>query len=318
MIIARARLALNQAVQNHLYDPNVSMIDFGYPELNGKLCTDELAIRIHVHQKLRGAALESAIDRGFTRRIPESYGGFPTDVPQSTPHLHQYWFWNWPAKPANPRLRRQKPLRGGISISNQYQRSSGTLGTMVIDRRTRDPMLLSNWHVLVGRWGARQGERIYQPGKLDGGSYPDSIGNLSRDSMSSNLDAAVAILDGRRPLINDQYQLGSITGVKAPELGMRVTKSGRSTGITRGIVAAVEGVTRLRYDSLYRIIHHVFTIEPLNATDPVSGPGDSGSIWLEEDTHTAVGLHFAGSDLPERALAMEMQRVLDALDVVLE
>lgn len=318
MIIARARLALSQAAQNHLIDPNVSMIDFGYPEQDGQLCMDELAIRIHVHKKLRGAALENAVDRGFTRRIPESYGGFPTDVPQSTPHLHQGWFWSWQTRPADPRRRRQKPLRGGISISNQYQRSSGTLGTMVIDRRTRNPMLLSNWHVLVGRWGANQGERIYQPGRLDGGSHPDTVGHLSRDSMSKNLDAAVAALDGSRPLINDQFQLGSITGVKPAELGMQVIKSGRSTGITHGIVAAIEGITRLRYDSLYRIIHHVITIEPLNTTGTVSGPGDSGSIWLEESTHTAVGLHFAGSDLPERALAMELQPVLDALDVVLE
>ena len=29
----------------------------------------------------------------------------------------------------------------------------------------------------------------------------------------------------------------------------------------------------------------------------------------------AVGLHFAGSDFPERALALDMQSVLDALNV---
>lgn len=318
MTFARARLALSQAAQNHLFDPNVSMIDFGYPEKDGELCFDDLAIRIHVHKKMRGAELESAIAGGLTRLIPKEYCGFPTDVPQTKPRLHQSWYWYQPAVSTNPRLRRQKPLVGGISVSNQYQRAAGTLGSMVVDRKTGNRMILSNWHVLVGNWSARPGQKIYQPGRLDGGNSPDSIASLYRDAMTKNLDAAVATLDGNRLLINNQFKLGPITGVKQPDLGMQVIKSGRTTGITYGIIAAVEGLTRLRYASLYRIIEHVFTIEPHSPEETVSGPGDSGSVWLEESSNKAVGLHFAGSDSPERALAMEIQPVLDALNVEME
>jgi len=314
LTLGRARLALGQAIRYHLFDRNVSLIDFGFPEHNGQLYTDELAIRIHVRKKLSGVALESAVEAGVTRPIPESYGEFQTDVPQSCFHLHQGG-WYRPTSVVNPRTRRQNPLLGGISISNQYQRSSGTLGGVVVERGTRTRMVLSNWHVLVGSWAARPGQRIYQPGRLDGGSSPDAIASLSREAMGSNLDAAVAILDGKRSLVNDQYELGSVTGIQSPSLGMQVVKSGRSTAITYGMVTAIAGVARLRYDSLYRVIQQVFTIEPQNAFEQVSGPGDSGSIWLEEDTYKAVGLHFAGSDYPERALAMEMQPVLDALHV---
>jgi endonuclease G len=47
----------------------------------------------------------------------------------------------------------------------------------------------------------------------------------------------------------------------------------------------------------------------------VSAAGDSGSLWLDESTMRVIGLHFAGSNQPERALALDIQPVLDALNV---
>ena len=81
------------------------------------------------------------------------------------------------------------------------------------------------------------------------------------------------------------------------------------------MVTAVEGIARLSYAGLDRVIKHVLTIEPRDSFEQVSGPGDSGSIWLEENSLSAIGLHFAGSDSPERALAMDLQPVLEALRV---
>ena len=315
MTLARARFGLIQAAQNHLFDRNVSLIDFGFPEHSGQIYTDELAIRIHVRKKLSGAALEAAVEGGITNLIPNSYSGFQTDVPQSSFYLHPGWWQPRSHTSPDPRARRQTPLRGGISISNNHQITFGTLGGIVTDRRSRNRMILSNWHVLVGSWTARSGQKIYQPGRLDGGISRDVIGSLSRNAMATNLDAAVATLDGDRPLVNDQYDLGAVRGVQSPELGMQVVKSGRRTNVTYGMITAVEGIARLRYSGLYRMIKHVLTIEPQNAFEQVSGPGDSGSIWLEEDSLKAVGLHFAGSASPERALAMDIQVVLDALDV---
>jgi len=310
---ARGRLALREAVQNHLFDPNVNLIDFGYPWHGGRLAENELAIRIHVKRKLVGAQLEAAVQARQTRAIPASIGGFQTDVPEGSYHLHQWP--GWATTMADPRAERVDPLRGGISISDEYHYAYGTLGGKVIDRATGDEMILSNWHVLVSEWWARPGQRIFQPGRLDGGTGQDTIATLTRDAMSVNLDAAVATLTSGQAIVNDQLDLGSVTGVGSPELGMQLVKSGRRTGITYGRVTAIEGVARLPYGSLQRVIRSVITIDPRSSFEPVSGPGDSGAWWLDADTLQVVGLHFAGSEMPERGLALEMQTVLDALSV---
>lgn len=79
---ARARLALQQAVRNYLFDPNVSLIDFGMPEHAGQIAEDEVAIRVHVCQKLDPASLEDAAAAVETHPIPKYIGGFPTNVPE--------------------------------------------------------------------------------------------------------------------------------------------------------------------------------------------------------------------------------------------
>ncbi len=57
------------------------------------------------------------------------------------------------------------------------------------------------------------------------------------------------------------------------------------------------------------------TIEPRFGFGQVSAPGDSGSLWIDPETKQGVGLHFAGSDFPERGLAIDLLSVLDALNV---
>src|SRR5512146_3039599 len=89
--LAHARQALSLAVQRHRFDRNVHLIDFGFPEHNGQLHTDELAIRVHVRKKLAGAELESAVNRGVTHLVPPAYGEFQTDVPQSAFRLNGYY-----------------------------------------------------------------------------------------------------------------------------------------------------------------------------------------------------------------------------------
>jgi len=56
---------------------------------------------------------------------------------------------------------------------------------------------------------------------------------------------------------------------------------------------------------------------PQSPNGEISRPGDSGSWHLNEATHEAVALHFAGSNGPETALAIDMPRVLQTLDVSL-
>jgi endonuclease G len=318
MTLARARLALSEAVRAHLFDPNVGLIDFGHPEHGGQIAEDELAIRLHVRRKLSGPALEAAVGAGQTRPIPPFIAGFPTDVPEGIYRLQQQWsgWGGWGQSPAvNAPTVRADPLRGGLSISDENHYAAGTLGGLVIDRATGAEMILSNWHVLVVDWGVRVGQRIYQPGRLDGGTSLDTVATLTRDAMSVNLDAAVASLNDSRRLVNDQLDLEPVAGDGPAELGMQVVKSGRTSGVTYGRVTAVEGIAKMRYGFLERIIHHVVTIEPRSNFAEVSAPGDSGAWWLDQVTGRAIGLHFAGSNFPERGLALDMPAVLDALNV---
>lgn len=316
MTMARARLAVHTATHAFLFDPNVNLIGLGHPEHNGQLARDELAIRIHVNEKLSGVALEAAAEAGYTRPLPAEIGGFPTDVLQGNYRLHQTQLWGgwWRPAARNGQLAPADPMRGGISISCESQMSYGTLGGKVHDRATGEEMILSNWHVLAADWTARRGQLIYQPGRLDGGTFANAFAHLEKDAMGVNLDAAVATLIGRRRLLGEQVDLGPVTGTGNWQLGLPVVKSGRGSHVTRGRIVEIESVARIRYGYLERVIRDVMIIDPLYGGE-LSRPGDSGSWWLNEATMEAVGLHFAGSDMPERALAMNMRSVLDALGV---
>ena len=315
--IAHACIALRKATHAFLFDPNVHLIGIGHPEHNGQISENELAIRVHVNQKLAGVALEVATIAGYTQPIPSEINGFQTDVIQGKYRLHQWQSWRgwWhPPVSRNERATSADPMRGGISISDEFHLAYGTLGGKVYDRVTGEEMILSNWHVLAGDWRARRGQLIYQPGRLDGGTFASTSAYLTRDAMGDNLDAAVATLTGQRRLVNEQLGLGTVTGVGYAQLGTDVIKSGRSSHITRGRIVEINSIARMRYGYLERLIRDVIIIDPLNGGE-VSRPGDSGSWWLTLGTKQAVGLHFAGSDLPERALAISMQAVLNALNV---
>jgi len=305
------RSATRKAVRHWIYDPNVTFIDFGWRIRGNKLRDEEApCIRVHLVKKIPKSGLEAATQQGITRgSIPDTIGPFEVDRPVGVYRLHQWW------RPVtNPRQSRVTPMQGGISISDAYRRIAGTLGGAVIDRDTGKRMILSNWHVLAGRWQARPGWPICQPGRGDGGGWSDTVARLSRHAMDSNLDAAVAELTCSRELLNEQFDLAPVEDVGWAQVGMDVIKSGRTTEITRGRVTGVEGTAKMPYSGVYRLIRNVMTIEPRLGAQVSSG-GDSGSFWLDEETMNVVGLHFAGSDYPEHALAIDMPPILKALNV---
>jgi endonuclease G len=266
-----------------------------------------------VREKPYGAEFEDFAVRNPETVIDPKLIGYPVDLPEADYGINQ-WPGRWP-RVVNPRGRVFNPLRGGISISNYVKYSYATLGGKVIDRRTRKEMILSNWHVMVGYWHVSHGAPIYQPGRSHGGAAENTIAYLTRDAMDSFIDAAVAELNGARPIINDQIGVGRVTGVIAPARDMIVTKSGSRTGVTNGVITGVEGRQVMNYDGVQRVIRSIVHIAQISDGDQVSAGGDSGSWWLEKDTNRAAGLHFAGSDVPEYALAISMPQALDALEV---
>jgi hypothetical protein len=78
-----------------------------------------------------------------------------------------------------------------------------------------------------------------------------------------------------------------------PAVGMAVTKSGRTTGVTNGTIQAVNVTSVVNYGTscgTARFIRQV-SITP----GGFSAGGDSGSIILDSATHRPVALLFAGS-----------------------
>ncbi|MCL0077743.1 hypothetical protein M1N61_01590 [Peptococcaceae bacterium] len=95
-------------------------------------------------------------------------------------------------------------------------------------------------------------------------------------------------------------------GVERSLLGMKVKKSGRTTGITTGIIRIIG--TSLKVEMGREIV--LFNEQIIS--DLKSRGGDSGSLVLSMD-NKAVGLFFAGSD--RVSVFNGIQEVLEKLDV---
>jgi endonuclease G len=173
---------------------------------------------------------------------------------------------------------------------------------------------------------ARPGDPIVQPGPKHGGRAPqDTIGNLERFLLDTTGDAAFAVLNAARQTDETQLETGAtITTARGVAVGEIVVKSGRTTGVTRGLVEGV-GQYTLTYSVGTRTIagFKIVAEEDGNPNDvEVSSGGDSGALWYGALDKQGVGLHFAGETdtdpRQEHALACHLGDVLTELDVTLQ
>ena len=313
--------ALNKVRKNWLKAPGVTAVDVGY-KLKENEITDELALRVHVKRKLPLEALES-YERFSISGDPEKIGKFRVDVIEAEygPAMMGPFVLQEAAE-VSPRSR-VDPLVGGVSVANARV-TAGTLGAIVWDRTDGRPCILSNWHVLCGSAACQAGEPIYQPGRLDGGSALDTVATLKRWLLGGEADAALAELNGARAHTRDLLGLDPITGIEqSPTIGTSVIKSGRTTGITEGIIDGLSMSVSINYgDAGVQSFHDQIRIvphPPWPATDyELSKGGDSGSVWLNKDNGKAVGLHFAGetdsSPSAELAIANPMVKLAELLN----
>ena len=120
--------------------------------------TDQLAVAVLVEQKKPVEAL-SAEDL-----VPQAVNGMRTDVIEIG-RLEAL---------VNPRDRFRPQVPAGVSIGH-YQVTAGTIGALVYDRSTGEPLILSNNHVLANSNRAQIGDAILQPGTTDHGQRPDDV-----------------------------------------------------------------------------------------------------------------------------------------------
>lgn len=312
--------AAAEAAKRFGHRDNVTGIDYGYRWKDGKQ-TDEIVVRIHVKEKIAESALETA------ELLPETISGIPVDIIQATYEVSISTLERTERQTAvesNPADHQNKmnPMFVGISIAHKRS-TAGTLGAFVVDEATGKAGILSNWHVMAGA-SAQIGDEILQPGPYDGGRQgTDVVATLTRMMLDRDGDAAIATLNGRRswsPIVLGTNQL--FASHKSVELGMILTKSGRTTGVTKARVDGV-GSYNVAYEGVGTKAISGFKLVPVDAGNPsnieVSEGGDSGSVWYDANDTKAVGLHFAGETNPlateEHAVACHLTNVLPRLRV---
>lgn len=198
-----------------------------------------------------------------------------------------------------------RPLIGGIAIINPLVNKLGTLG-LVATSNGEDRWIVSAYHVLCRLEGAafEEDEPIYQP---FGSNPEESVGRLVQGRADHDLDfAAARIVDG---IGASSWVLGPgrPSAPVAPAVGMRVLKSGMSTGVTEGQVTGISG------DSIL-----IEVVSSFSGTYDLSEIGDSGSAWFEAGSLACVALHTSGNAFgPEVARGIAMNRVLRDLGLAI-
>ncbi len=196
-----------------------------------------------------------------------------------------------------------RPLRIGGSIGH-HKITAGTLGGFVSAGSGSPPQILSNNHVLANENRAKKGDPILQPGHIDHGAAPGAVvGSLAsfvrlKRTGKNFLDCALASL---APGIEFDPQgldvIGRLTGLGDALLreGETVRKIGRTTGVTRGRVTAIE-MDNVLVDYDLGTLRFDQQIEIEGADDvSFSAGGDSGALIVDE-AGRAVALLFAGGD----------------------
>lgn len=207
----------------------------------------------------------------------------------------------------------------------------GTLGALVEDGKNNQ-YILSNNHVLAESDAGKTGDTIDQPGMIDEGCVPLShagstlrpVGTLKYivplATAQTNVDAALAsaapgavdpagsILQLATPAhpMGASEALGAAPPVggsgevlSASNLaGLRLAKSGRTTGLTCSTVAAVDLSVKVDYFRDCAETQPYYTKTFANqigiAGDRFSDSGDSGALVVDAANAEPVGLFFAG------------------------
>jgi hypothetical protein len=201
---------------------------------------------------------------------------------------------------SEPGSGRQRPVEVGASVGH-FAITAGSVGAFVRVEDDERARLLSNNHVLANENQGRRGDEILQPGPADGGRMgADRIATLERfvelDTAGVNeVDAALALLDDGIEFVNEIGGDPLASEPAAPEEVEAVIKQGRTTGLTRGSVSAIE-VDGVSVSFSAGTLVFDDQVEISGRDGAFSAGGDSGSLITDEATRRGIALLFAGSE----------------------
>jgi len=325
-LLAALRQFIRTQGEHFLRDPNISSIGIGYKVTDGQE-RPEISVQFTVNDK---QSAPEALEALGTKPVPKSITVDGVQVPTDVLERRYEPAFHVVAEPvAVERKVRIDPVVPGVSLGNVHI-SAGTVGGIVYDRADGTPYVLSNWHVLHGPTGAL-GDVVVQPGKHDDNRIErNRLGRLVRSHLGIAGDCAIASIEDRGfdPAITE---LGVVpTEVGEPELGDTVVKSGRTTGLTHGVVRRVDTIAKINYGGTIGLQNiGCFEIGPDPShpapADEISRGGDSGALWMfttaGRPQTVVAGLHFGGetdTSPDEHALACLPTSVFEKLGISLQ
>lgn len=311
---------------------NVVGVGAGFKVVGGKT-TDIAAVIIFVEKKMEPVALRKA------DLVPSKWKGVPTDVIETGPFRAYDVNRRARIRPAVPGVSiGHYQITAGTLGAVVVDRTDGR--PLIL---SNNHVLANTTSGSDGR--AFLGDPIMQPGPSDGGrgdrdiiahllkviplgaaarpralSIPHLtvLGHVARLLKVFNLpeppsvlnqnhiDAALARPVNDKAVRPDILGIGPVSGVTEPRVGLRVQKSGRTSGVTTAKIVAVNASVNVEYPT------GVLSFTDQLVMTHLGDPGDSGSLVVDEK-YRAVGLFFAGSETT--SLANPIGRVLDALGV---
>jgi hypothetical protein len=297
-------------------EPNQNVMGVGIGEkFEGNKPTGVMAVKFFVRRKYAENELSKA------ELLPKSVAGLPVDVEEVGVFRAFAKRRKTSQAMPNPKTR-FRPAQPGCSLRYQFPAPStlvmaGTFGAVV--KNSGGTYVLSNNHVLADEGRLPPGSDIFQPGLLDGGNASsDKIAKLTlfiplQVGVFNHVDCAIAKGNSASVLSRDILHIGPPIGTTAATIDMRVHKFGRTTSYTVGHITSIATDVTVSYETGNFTFENQIIIVGDNG--PFSLSGDSGSLILERQTNTAVGLLFAGSNT--HTIANHIGNVLQALKVTL-
>lgn len=328
--LSNARAALKATKEELLNRANVVATGVGYKITKGEK-TPTLSVVCSVEKKVDVSALS------VNDRVPQTVNGIPTDVIQTGKF-----------RAFAVRTDRMRPAPGGVSIGHR-DITAGTLGCLVkkngiIHILSNNHVLANSNNASVGdailQPGPHDGgkypddhianlaafvpisftEPPSQCNIANGlanllNSIASGIGSTARlkavsiQAQDNLVDAAIARPLNDADVSEEILDIGAIVGTAVAELDMAIKKSGRTTGLTTGVIEQVDVTVNVPYgeDRTAKFTDQLIA-------GPMSQGGDSGSAVLD-NYNNLVGLLFAGSD--ENTIINRIENVFSALDISL-
>lgn len=188
-----------------------------------------------------------------------------------------------------------------VKLGCQIQPATGNwLGTAGAPVKWTDPQghrhcgILSNWHVMAD--SQPQNAAQYQPDRHNSNVLARLTDSSPVSATQPNeIDAAIAdaLIAGKHTIAREIIGFGK----PSPEplraaIGLNVTKSGRTTGLTHARCSAINAAVKVGYGSFQATFLGQDVFDDIAA--PFSAPGDSGSLILATACRCPCSLLFAG------------------------